>query len=660
MSDSGKGLGQVTGFGWSGVAGAAVLATALAGGVLGCHGSQQGQAQIVNANDNGPDPADANMAPVQASEAAAAGQGLSEGPAGGPARTNAGYQTSSSGPATARYQQGQGAVNESQQAAQGYPQGQQAPAPIERQTPEQEGFPAQDQGYAADQGQSSGDQGDDAQALSDGLAADAVAEQAPQPPPPLPEYDQPPAPADDYLWTPGYWSYAPAGYYWVPGVWCAAPYVGALWTPGWWGAYGHGWGYHRGYWGRYVGFYGGVAYGFGYYGTGYHGGYWNGNHFAYNRAVTNVNIVNVHNVYNRTVIVNNVRINNSVTNRYVNNVAINNRVSYNGGRGGIQARPMPAEVAAFRTQRTPPMSAQMQNQRAAAANRAQFFGQNQGRPQIAAAARPVTADRVAVPPAVPINRPGAVGTRPGAVGTQPGLAGTRPGAAVTRPEAVTTRPGFAGAPAQGQAGFRPGQAGVQPGGTGGGLQQRGGLGIDSRRQAQMPAERVQAPQALAHPAQGAVPVAGPADQRGLVPGQGPRTPEAQRTTPAPQTPSRVARDSRQQGIIGQQQQRVQPVRQMPSAPVTDGNAAAQRYSQQAQQERFGGQPQARPQGSAPEQREFDGSQRAQPAPQPQRPAPQPQRPAPQPQRPAPQPQRAAPAPARPAPAPAERSGGDHR
>jgi hypothetical protein len=52
---------------------------------------------------------------------------------------------------------------------------------------------------------------------------------------PLPDYEQPPAPGDDYLWTPGYWAYASMGYYWVPGVWVQAPYEGALWTPGYWG-----------------------------------------------------------------------------------------------------------------------------------------------------------------------------------------------------------------------------------------------------------------------------------------------------------------------------------------------------------------------------------------------------------------------------------------
>ena len=38
-------------------------------------------------------------------------------------------------------------------------------------------------------------------------------------PPALPVYAQPMAPADGYLWTPGYWSYGDEGYFWVPGTW---------------------------------------------------------------------------------------------------------------------------------------------------------------------------------------------------------------------------------------------------------------------------------------------------------------------------------------------------------------------------------------------------------------------------------------------------------
>jgi hypothetical protein len=53
-------------------------------------------------------------------------------------------------------------------------------------------------------------------------------------PPPIPIYEQPYAPAEGYIWTPGYWAYD-SGYYWVPGVWILPPRVGFLWTPGYWG-----------------------------------------------------------------------------------------------------------------------------------------------------------------------------------------------------------------------------------------------------------------------------------------------------------------------------------------------------------------------------------------------------------------------------------------
>ena len=86
---------------------------------------------------------------------------------------------------------------------------------------------------------------------------------ADQPPPPLLDYDQPYDPGDDYIWTPGYWAWSPDGYYWVPGAWVEAPYEGALWTPGYWGYYHDHYRFYRGYWGQYVGFYGGVNYGFG-------------------------------------------------------------------------------------------------------------------------------------------------------------------------------------------------------------------------------------------------------------------------------------------------------------------------------------------------------------------------------------------------------------
>ena len=206
-----------------------------------------------------------------------------------------------------------------------------------------------------------------------------------QPPPPLPDYDQPPAPGDDYIWTPGYWAWSSDGYYWVPGAWVEAPYEGALWTPGYWGYWNNAYGFYPGYWGQYIGYYGGINYGYGYVGFGYQGGYWGGGHFYYNRSVNNINISVVHNVYSRS----------------VNNYSNNSRVSYNGGSGGIRASARPAELVAMHQPHTAPMSAQVQNQRAAGANRAQFANANHGRPANVAVRQPLAADRnVSAPPAL--------------------------------------------------------------------------------------------------------------------------------------------------------------------------------------------------------------------------------------------------------------------
>ena len=111
---------------------------------------------------------------------------------------------------------------------------------------------------------------------------------------------------------------------------------------------------------------------------GYRGGYWNGPHFFYNTAVTRVNTVRITNVYTRNVVVNNVS---------------TARVSYNGGRGGLQVAPRPAEIAAIRVPRTPPMTSQLQVQTESAQNRQQFYNQNKGKPAEAVAAKPIVADR---------------------------------------------------------------------------------------------------------------------------------------------------------------------------------------------------------------------------------------------------------------------------
>ncbi len=190
-------------------------------------------------------------------------------------------------------------------------------------------------------------------------------------PPALPVYVQPVAPADGYLWTPGYWAYGDEGYFWVPGTWVMAPEVGLLWTPGYWGWGGNSYAWNEGYWGTQVGFYGGVDYGFGYGGVGYEGGYWNHGSFYYNRSVNNVSGGNFHNVYSRT----------------VHNIAFNH-VSYNGGRGGISARPTQAEETASHQQHQQPTAMQTQHVQAARGNRALLASVNQGRPAIAATAKP--------------------------------------------------------------------------------------------------------------------------------------------------------------------------------------------------------------------------------------------------------------------------------
>lgn len=185
------------------------------------------------------------------------------------------------------------------------------------------------------------------------------------PPPVLPVYAQPVIPAPGYIWVPGYWAWGPAGYYWVPGVWVMPPAVGLLWTPGYWGWGGGAYVFHPGYWGPHIGFYGGVNYGYGYTGYGYEGGYWRGNVFNYNRTVNNVtNVTNVTNVYNKTVIVNN-----------------NTHVSYNGGTGGVQARPSAQEQAAFNEHHFQPTSEQASHEQAMRQDRGQLASVNHGRPQ---------------------------------------------------------------------------------------------------------------------------------------------------------------------------------------------------------------------------------------------------------------------------------------
>ncbi len=192
-------------------------------------------------------------------------------------------------------------------------------------------------------------------------------------PPLIPVYEQPICPGDGYLWTPGYWAWDDDGgdYYWVPGTWVMAPEVGFLWTPGYWGWGDGGYFWNEGYWGPTVGFYGGINYSFGYFGMGFGGGRWDGGHFFYNRAVMNINVTEIHNVYNTTIDVHN-----------------DNHVSFNGGNGGVVARPTPQEEAAAHERHLAPVSAQMQHASMARSNPQLRASANHGNPPIAATGRP--------------------------------------------------------------------------------------------------------------------------------------------------------------------------------------------------------------------------------------------------------------------------------
>ncbi len=219
-------------------------------------------------------------------------------------------------------------------------------------------------------------------------------------PPALPVYVQPPCPGVGYIWTPGYWAWDGDDYYWVPGTWVLAPAVGLLWTPGYWGWSEGVYVWHAGYWGPHVGFYGGINYGYGYTGVGFAGGYWHGHDFFYNRSVTNITNVHITNVYNKTVI---------------NNVTVNH-VSFNGGQGGVMARPTPGELRAEHEHHVAFSPMQRQHEQMAEHNRELRASINGGKPSIAATARPAMFTGRGVVAARAAGGPHPGGDRPGGMG----------------------------------------------------------------------------------------------------------------------------------------------------------------------------------------------------------------------------------------------------
>lgn len=262
-------------------------------------------------------------------------------------------------------------------------------------------------------------------------------------PPPLPVYDQPPIPEPGYLWVPGYWAWDDdTGYYWVPGTWVLPPEPELLWTPGYWGWSDGVYVFRDGYWGPQIGFYGGVAYGFGYTGVGYEGGYWRNRAFFYNQSVNNISSVSITNVYNKTVVVNN------TTN-----------VSYNGGRGGTTAQPTPQQLAAVNERHVAPTAEQTRNVQAAAKDPTLSLNNNHGHPSVAAAAHPAQFNGPGVVAAHP-GKPVAAVTPQGHTISSPSKAATTPGNAVTTPGGkvgpAATTPGTKAGP--GTAATTPGNA----------------------------------------------------------------------------------------------------------------------------------------------------------------------------------------------------------
>ncbi len=193
-------------------------------------------------------------------------------------------------------------------------------------------------------------------------------------PPALPFYEQPICPGDGYLWTPGYWAYDNniSDYYWVDGQWVMAPEEGFLWTPGYWGWGDRGYRFNEGYWGPQVGFYGGINYGHGYYGEGYGGGRWDHGHFFYDRSENRLDTANIHNVYDERV-------------DHGGNV---NRVSYNGGKGGIEVRATSQQEAVSRERHVAPVAVQTEHAQTARANPELRASTNHGKPPVETNSRP--------------------------------------------------------------------------------------------------------------------------------------------------------------------------------------------------------------------------------------------------------------------------------
>jgi hypothetical protein len=158
----------------------------------------------------------------------------------------------------------------------------------------------------------------------------------------------------------------------VPGTWILPPQDGLYWTPGYWAYEDGNYVYYDGYWGDEVGFYGGVDYGYGYEGDGYDGGYWQNGGFFYNDTVNNIAGVGIAHAYSKQV------------------AAHENakRVSYNGGEGGLRAKPTEQQQAFAHEKHVGPTTLQTAHVKMASQDPSLRESNNKGLPPIAATSRP--------------------------------------------------------------------------------------------------------------------------------------------------------------------------------------------------------------------------------------------------------------------------------
>jgi WXXGXW repeat (2 copies) len=192
-------------------------------------------------------------------------------------------------------------------------------------------------------------------------------------PPSLPSYEQPTIPAQGYLWVPGFWAWrkSVSDYFWVPGTWVRPPETGLLWTPPYWSRVEGGYAFHAGYWAAEVGFYGGIAYGFGYTGKDYQGGRWENGEFSYDRAFNNLGSVHITSAYGQT------------------SAADENssHVSYNGGRRGVPVGPSPHQQELINIRHVEATAEHQRHFELAAMDRSLYSKLNNGEPAVAATQR---------------------------------------------------------------------------------------------------------------------------------------------------------------------------------------------------------------------------------------------------------------------------------